>query len=138
MAVDFVDFHRHERAGDEYGDPFAPALRDPKASALGQKQSRIDKAADAEKLDFMRSEIRGLFDQAVDEVVTGVEAKHFNSIIRFDGHVLVEQLKAPTPTETRKITLANLNKAIRRSMLRSEGFMRGRGQVAVLRVGILA
>ena len=92
--MDFIDFQRQKRTGDDDGYPLAPAFFPPETGALNKEKPRVDEAGDAGEFKSMRREACGFLQRFIDVSVFGVHAEHGNPMIEDTGDVLVQQVES--------------------------------------------
>src|SRR6266404_513171 len=91
MPVYSVNFHREQRARDDYAEPNGPTLHQPKSDSLGQEESRVNKAADCEILNPIRSEGSRLQNDPTNITAARIETEPCNPLFQEARYVGVNQ-----------------------------------------------
>jgi hypothetical protein len=94
MAMDFVEFDGEKRAGHDDGEPLGPAFEKPESDSLGEEESRIDEAANADAADGIGSKGGGLLKEVVDVAAARIHAKFPDPMSEDGGDVRMKELES--------------------------------------------
>ncbi len=97
VLVQFVDFERHQRRGDDYREPLGPALLQPQSSAFRAKQRSINEAAEPDVSELVRLDARDFADGVIDIATVRVQAEALDEMIQSILWADVDQLERGEP-----------------------------------------
>jgi hypothetical protein len=72
---DFVDFDGNEAGGGDDGEPLGPEGVEEEADAFAEVEAAVDEGADGKEAELGGGDAGDFFDEGVDVVVFGIEAK---------------------------------------------------------------